>query len=79
MKLDKGHYGEYCLAAVESLEPHVPWQSIFLQIRSDCYKATNSPRLAQAERDLNTFNAEQPSRLNAVLSQGKSTSQAEVP
>jgi hypothetical protein len=63
MKLDKGHYGKYCLPAVEVMEPHVPWQATFLQVRAESYKTTNNPRWARAERDLKTFWAEQPSRL----------------
>jgi spermidine synthase len=77
MKLDNGHYGKYCLPVVESLEPHVPWQSLFLQVRAMCYKATNNPRLVQSERDLRTFLSEQPSRLDAVLPARKPAADAE--
>jgi hypothetical protein len=67
MKLDKGRYGKYSLAAVESMEPHVPWQLLFLQIRVACYQTTHDPRLTQAERDLRIFFAEEPERLDEFV------------
>jgi spermidine synthase len=59
-RLDKGNYGEYTLAAVEPAEPYIPWQAGFLKLRKACYQNVGSPRLAQAERDLNQFMSEQP-------------------
>jgi spermidine synthase len=66
VRLDKGHYGKYTLAAIEQVEPFVLWQPTFLRIRAACYKAVGSPRFAQAERDLNEFVAEQPVHLDVV-------------
>lgn len=66
MKLDQGRYGERTLAAVESAEPHVPWQEVFLKIRKACYEATSNPRLAIAERDLRDFLKARPERLEEV-------------
>lgn len=63
MKLDKGHDGKYCLPAVEAMEPHVPREATFLQVRAECYKTTNNSMQARAERDLKIFLAEHPSRL----------------
>ena len=51
-----------CAGAVGALEPDVPWNDNFLRLRRDCYRVTNSPRLALASRDLEEFlrNAAQP-------------------
>ena len=62
--LDKDSYGSHTLAAIEPEEPYVPWQSGFLQIRKSCYKAIGSPRLAQAERELDQFLKEQPANFD---------------
>jgi predicted membrane-bound spermidine synthase len=43
-------------AAVADLEPHVPWDAQFLQMRLDAYKAANSPLLQRARRDVAKFN-----------------------
>jgi spermidine synthase len=69
IKLDQGKPGKYCLPPVEAAEPHIPWQPRFLQIRADCYKAVNDPRRAEAERDLQSYVADQPLRIDAVHSQ----------
>ncbi|HST30191.1 MAG TPA: fused MFS/spermidine synthase [Chthoniobacterales bacterium] len=78
VKLDKGQLGKYTAAAMEQEEPFIPWQGKVLQVRNTCYKAVNSPRAAQANRDLNEFLANEPSRLGVARSAGKSTGATEV-
>jgi spermidine synthase len=44
-----------CRDAVDALEPSAPWTQSFLQLRKDCFQASNDPRLPVATRDLNEF------------------------
>ena len=44
-----------CQALVQSLEPHVPWQREWLELRTHCYKLTNSPDAVRAAADLEQF------------------------
>ena len=37
------------------MEPYVLWTAEFLTKRRDCYRATDDPRLAVAQRDLEDF------------------------
>jgi hypothetical protein len=41
--------------ALADLEPNVPWNAEFLQLRLSVYERTTNPRAAQAQRDLNEF------------------------
>jgi len=66
VRIEKARFGEYTLRAIEASEPHVPWHSSFLKLRSACYQAVGSPRADQAARDLKEFVAEQPVRLGEV-------------
>jgi hypothetical protein len=50
-----------CAGAVGALEPDVPWNDGFLQLRRDCYQASGSPRLSIANRELAEFLAAQGS------------------
>jgi len=79
IRLDKGQYGKYCLPAIEALEPYVPWQAAFLQVRAASYKTTNDPRLVQAEHDLREFMAEQPSHLEAMVPASSASPQGNSP
>ena len=67
MEIEKDNFGEFTLAALEPEEPNVPWGGSFLRTRAACYKAVGSPRLAQAERDLREFNAEQPAPMGELV------------
>ncbi len=78
LKLDKGQLGKYTSAAFEQEEPFVPWQGKVLEVREACYKAVNSPRAAQASRDLNEFLANEPSRLGVARAPGKSATPEQV-
>ena len=49
-----------CREPMGALDPHVPWTVAFLEMRRDCYRANNDPRLATATRDLNAFLANEP-------------------
>jgi spermidine synthase len=55
MHLDGKTAGKYTASALAPFEPNVMWERAFLQVRSDCYNATNSPRAAKASRDLEEF------------------------
>ena len=57
--LDHRNFGEYSLAGVEAMEPHIPWQASFLEIRSACYRAL---------RDLKEFANYQPLPMNSMPS-----------
>ncbi|MGH8100960.1 MAG: fused MFS/spermidine synthase [Chthoniobacterales bacterium] len=79
IKLDKGQFGKYCLPVIEALEPYVPWDAAFLQSRAACYQAIKHSRLAQAERDLREFMAEQPSHLEVVVPASSASPQGNGP
>lgn len=51
--------GPDCARVFADLEPHVPWESVALQFRRECYRATHHPLLARAESDLRAFDGEQ--------------------
>jgi hypothetical protein len=53
--LDRNSPGENTLSAIEPMEPNVPWNRTFLEVRKVCYNAMHSPRAARATRDLNEF------------------------
>src|SRR5712692_2380284 len=55
MYVDGDHPGKYTLPAVEAFEPHVLWQRQFLQVRKDCYSASNDSRAEKARCDLQEF------------------------
>jgi spermidine synthase len=57
----------HCRQALAELEPDVPWDRATLITRARCYKATNDPRLSDAERDLDRFFADEPERLEELL------------
>src|SRR5262249_33651661 len=44
-----------CRGAVDALEPDGPWTQSFLQLRKDCFQASNDPRLPVATGDLTEF------------------------
>ncbi len=48
-----------CARVFADLEPDVPWESVVLQFRRECYRATQHPSTSRAERDLRAFDAEQ--------------------
>ena len=54
-------FGGLCAGVVGALEPDVPWNDGFLQLRRDCYQASGSPRLVIANRELAEFLAAQGS------------------
>jgi spermidine synthase/MFS family permease len=64
--LDGKNPGQYTLAAIEAVEPNVPWQADFLMIRKACYSATQNPKAERASRDLDEFLKLQTSFIDAV-------------
>jgi hypothetical protein len=42
-------------AALEEVEPHVPWDQEFLQMRAKAYRDSKNPRADSAAADLTTF------------------------
>jgi hypothetical protein len=54
-------FGGLCTGVISALEPDVPWNDGFLQLRRDCYQASGNPRLVDADRDLAEFLAAQGS------------------
>jgi spermidine synthase len=55
MHFDGEKAGKYTASALANFEPDVLWERKFLEVRSNCYRAINSPRAAQAKRDLDEF------------------------
>ncbi|MEA2603514.1 MAG: spermidine synthase [Acidobacteriota bacterium] len=56
-----------CAEAIASLEPHVPWDELFLTYRYECYRQTGSPLAGRAKRDLEELLAATPPKLAAGL------------
>ena len=54
--------------AVEALEPHVPWEKKFLQLRLRVYHSTEHPFTARAQRDLAEFLRHAPQRFDEAFS-----------
>lgn len=48
------------LQAIQAFEPHIPWTKGFLRVRARCYARLNHPKAPAAERDLQTFLAQEP-------------------
>jgi spermidine synthase len=55
MLVEAGELGEYTRAAIQAIEPNIPWQREFLNTRNNCYAAVKSPLARQASRDLDEF------------------------
>ena len=49
-----------CVAALEAIEPHVPWDANTLDGRSRCYKLAGHALAADAAADLTRFLANEP-------------------
>jgi hypothetical protein len=64
--LDRGTGGKHSLEAIQSVEPNVPWQLGFLELRKECYINERDSRLAQADKDLRQFIANQPESLSGL-------------
>jgi len=45
----------HCRAALEPLEPHIPWSLDALLYRRNCYEAIGDPRVGRARRDLDEY------------------------
>ncbi len=63
------HHADHCgprsIAALQAIEPDVPWQPVVLQLRAECYEKAGLAELAErAERDLQRYSAAQPSTLS---------------
>ena len=58
--IDQHGFTEYSHKAIAALEPNVPWDREFLQVRRDCYRALSDPRADKAERELAQFLANEP-------------------
>ncbi len=56
-----------CAEAIAALEPHVPWDELFLTYRYACYRQARSPLAAEAQRDLEEFLAATPPKLAVGL------------
>ena len=62
VRLAKQLGGEYCVEALQPLEPYVPWRDDFLRDRLHCYEAAHDPRASAAARDVRTYAAAEPMR-----------------
>jgi hypothetical protein len=62
VRLAKQLGGEYCVEALQPLEPYVPWRDDFLRDRLQCYEAAHDPRASAAARDVRTYAAAEPMR-----------------
>jgi spermidine synthase len=51
---------QLCLAALEPLEPHFPWDGHFLKGRADCYARNGHPLAKKARAELATFTSNRP-------------------
>jgi spermidine synthase len=56
-----------CAEPIAALEPHVPWDELFLANRYECYRQVGSPLAARAGKELEDFLAAAPSKLAAGL------------
>jgi hypothetical protein len=56
-----------CAEAMAALEPHVPWDELFLTYRYECYRQTGSPLAGRAGKDLEELLAATPPKLAAGL------------
>jgi spermidine synthase len=56
-----------CAEPIAALEPHVPWDELFLANRYECYRQVGSPLAARAGKDLEDFLAAAPPKLAAGL------------
>lgn len=63
INLDRGLTGKHVLQSLEAAEPHVPWNFVFLKIRSACYTALDHPLAADAQSDLVDYVLAEPDRL----------------
>jgi spermidine synthase len=52
-----------CRDAIGKLEPAVPWNREFLEMRWSCYKAVGEPKVAVARRQLSEYLAHEPPSL----------------
>ena len=64
----------HCAEAMASLEPHVPWDELFLTYRYACYRRAGSPLAEEARRDLEDFLAATPPKLAEGLAAPTTTS-----
>jgi len=53
---------EHGAEALKNFEPHVPWNEAFLRYRYTCYRLTSNPLAEQAEKDLQEFLQNTPTR-----------------
>ncbi len=53
--LDEDGFSHFTHETVVTLEPDVPWNRSFLQLRADCYAQAKDARAALAQRDLARF------------------------
>jgi tetratricopeptide (TPR) repeat protein len=53
--LDGGTPGPHMLAGLEAVEPHIPWELTFLELREQCYTALGHPKARAAKRDVEAF------------------------
>jgi predicted membrane-bound spermidine synthase len=56
-----------CVAALEEIGPHVPWERDFLSQRLECYRRSSHPALGAARADLRTFLAHEGQRFGVGL------------
>jgi spermidine synthase len=62
-----GDFKALCREPIAQLEPYVPWNSEFLNLRLDCYRAVGDPRTEVARRELNEYLAREPLPLGAGI------------
>ena len=60
-KLDR--CGPATLAALQALEPHVPWRRHTLALRAECYAKAKLPLADEARRDVERFRRSEPPQL----------------
>ncbi len=65
--LDAGQFSSLSAHAIESFEPHIPWQFDFLAYRSQCYRGLLLEKAAAAEHDLEAFLAAEPAPLPRLM------------
>ena len=52
---DGNRLGDRTARSIAALEPHIPWNRQFLELRAAAYKSVHDPRADQAARDLDEF------------------------
>ncbi len=66
LRCDGPSPANYTEKVMQLFEPNIPWQLNFLRARELSYEKMRNPRAAQAQRDLEQFEANEPASVDAL-------------